>query len=70
MAKEFAAETGAEFQETMVGHTLIKYDPATRRNLIGHVPSREIRTFYKADLRTDSDPFQAAIEYIEKLMSR
>ncbi len=61
LAKDFAAEMGENFKETKVGNFIIKYDPDTRRILIGNGKSREIRTFYKADGR-DEDPFQAAID--------
>ncbi|WP_347707602.1 hypothetical protein [Clostridium sporogenes] len=66
MAKEYAAETSSAFKEGKVGNFIIKYDPNTRRVLVGHGKSREIRTFYKADFR-DHDPFQAAIELAKKL---
>ncbi|SDW89990.1 hypothetical protein SAMN05444487_107147 [Marininema mesophilum] len=65
-AKEFATETGKSFQETNVGNFVIKYDPDTRRTLIGHIKNREIRTFYKADYR-DEDPYNAAIELAKEL---
>ncbi|NEN85541.1 RHS repeat-associated core domain-containing protein, partial [Paenibacillus elgii] len=61
MSKEFAKESNSAFKEAKVGNFVIKYDPATRRTLVGNVKSREIKTFYKADFRAD-DPFQAAIE--------
>ncbi|WP_409069157.1 hypothetical protein ACFLKB_04805 [Clostridium sp. FAM 1755] len=66
MAKEYAAETSSAFKEGKVENFIIKYDPNTRRVLVGHCKSREIRTFYKADFR-DHDPFQAAIELAKKL---
>ncbi len=66
MAKEFALEKGNAFKETAVGNFIIKYDPDTRRILVGHGKSREIRTFYKADFR-DEDPFKAAIELAKEL---
>lgn len=69
MAKEFASETGLAFKETMVGNFIIKFDTNTRRVLVGHGKSREIRTFYKADFR-DDDPFQAAIELAKKLSGK
>jgi len=59
-AKDFAAEEG-DFQERKVGNFLVKYDPVSRRVLIGHIPSRKIRTFYKADEHR-ADPFKEAIE--------
>lgn len=64
-AKEFAAEAGG-FQMERVGNFLVKYDPATRRTLIGHIADREIRTFYIADLR-DADPFGAAVNLAKQL---
>ncbi|MFD1407095.1 DUF4244 domain-containing protein [Kroppenstedtia eburnea] len=65
-AKEFALESGSRFKETNVGNFVIKYDPHTRRVLVGHIKSREIRTFYRADNR-DEDPFEAAIKLAEEL---
>jgi hypothetical protein len=64
-AKSFASETG-QFQEQKVGNFIVKYDPATRRVLVGHARDREIRTFYIADGR-DADPFQAAVDYAREL---
>jgi hypothetical protein len=58
-AKAFAAETSTGFQEEQVGPFVVKYDPSTRRVLIGNTTSRELRTFYIADDR-DLDPFEAA----------
>lgn len=66
MAKDFAKESNEAFQETTVGNFFIKYDPASRRTLVGHMKAREIRTFYRADYR-DADPFQAAIDLAKKL---
>ncbi len=63
-ARGFASEQGA-FREAMEGNFLVRYDPATRRVLIGHVKKRKIRTFYQADFR-DADPFQAAIDLAKK----
>ena len=65
LAKGFASEAG-EFQEQAVGNFIVKFDPTTRRTLVGHVKDREIRTFYRADAR-DKDPFTAAIELARKL---
>jgi hypothetical protein len=48
---------------------IVKFDPATRRTLIGHSRHREIRTFYKADGR-QADPFQAAKDLARKLNER
>jgi hypothetical protein len=64
-AKNFALEQG-EFQEQKIGNFIVKYDRSTRRTLIGHAGSREIRTFYKADGRS-ADPFQAAIDLAKEL---
>lgn len=65
-AKEFAKESNSAFKETNVGNFIIKYDPETRRVLVGQAKSREIRTFYKADGR-DADPFETAINLAEEL---
>jgi hypothetical protein len=65
-AKSFAMETNDAFQVTKVGNFLVKYDPTTRRTLVGHLKDREIRTFYRADNRSD-DPFKAAIELAKEL---
>lgn len=64
-AKEFAAEAGS-FQVERVKNFLIKYDPATRRTLVGHIADREIRTFYIADSR-DANPFLAAVTLAKQL---
>ena len=64
-AKAFAADAG-NYQEQVVGNFVVKYDPSTRRTLVGHAKSREIRTFYKADNR-DADPFAAAVQLAENL---
>ena len=64
-AKEFAGEFG-EFLEEKVGNFYVKYDPATRRTLVGHVKDREIRTYYKADQRS-ADPFEAAKQHAREL---
>lgn len=69
MAKDFASESGSVFKETNVGNLVIKYDPNTRRTFIGHVKSREIRTFYKADHR-DEDPFEAAVKLAKELSGK
>ncbi len=66
IAKEFALEKGTAFKEKAVGNFIVKYDPGTRRILVGHTKSREIRTFYKADFR-DADPFEAAINLAKEL---
>ncbi|WP_040292646.1 hypothetical protein [Acetonema longum] len=68
-AKEFAAESNPNFQETKVGNFNIKYDPETRRVFIGHEKNREIGTFYKADAR-DADPFQAAVDLAKQLSGK
>jgi len=65
MAKGFAQETG-EFLEQRVGNFIVRYDPATRRTLVGHANTREIRTFYRADGRS-ADPFQAAVDLARSL---
>lgn len=69
MAKEFAQEKNKRFLERVVGNFVVKYDPVTRRTLIGHLKDREIRTFYEADLRV-LDPFAAAVEMAESLGGR
>ncbi|OYD06599.1 hypothetical protein [Paludifilum halophilum] len=69
MAKGFATESGSSFKETKVGNFIIKYDPNTRRTLIGHQKSREIRTFYKADYR-DDDPFEEAVRLAKELSGK
>ena len=66
-AKDFAAEAGG-FQMEQVGNFLVKFDPATKRTLIAHIADREIRTFYKADLR-DADAFQAAVNLAKQISS-
>ena len=66
LAKDFGAEASSSFQETQVGNFLIKYDPATRRTFVGHLKSREIRTFYIADILTEN-PFQEAIDLAKQL---
>ncbi|MEW9702676.1 polymorphic toxin-type HINT domain-containing protein [Paenibacillus sp. SI8] len=66
MAKAFGAEESSSFQTDTVGNFLIKYDPGTRRMLVGHAKSREIRTFYRADDR-DADPFAAARQLAQDL---
>lgn len=66
LAKDFAKESNSAFKETKVGNFIIKYDPETRRVLVGQAKSREIRTFYKADSR-DADPFEAAVNLAKEL---
>ncbi len=66
MAKEFAQEKSKRFLEKAVGNFIVKYDPVTRRTLIGHLKDREIRTFYEADFR-DPAPFAAAVEMARSL---
>ncbi|WP_315069728.1 RHS repeat-associated core domain-containing protein [uncultured Clostridium sp.] len=66
LAKDFAKESNSAFKETKVGNFIIKFDPETRRVLVGQAKSREIRTFYKADGR-DADPFEAAINLAKEL---
>lgn len=61
MAKEFAKESNPGFQQKQVGNLIVKYDPETRRMFIGNIKDREIRTFYRADYRTE-DPYAAAVE--------
>ena len=65
MAKGFAAEAG-EFQVGTEGSFLVKFDPATRRTLVGHMKHREIRTFYIASEDT-LDPFAEAIAFAKGL---
>ena len=64
-AKDFAVEPGV-FKEAQVGNILIKYDPDSGRVLVGNANSREIRTFYIDDGRSE-DPFKAAVELAENL---
>jgi uncharacterized protein RhaS with RHS repeats len=64
-AKEFSKESGS-FNETNVGNFVIKHDPATGRIFVGHLKSREIRTFYRDDGRS-ADAFQSAIELAKGL---
>ncbi|WP_224368750.1 hypothetical protein [Hyalangium versicolor] len=66
MAKEFAQEKSKRFLEKAVGNFIVKYDPVTRKTLIGHLKDREIRTFYEADFR-DPDSFAAAVELARSL---
>ena len=65
-AKGFAAESGENFQEQVVGNFYIKYDRESRRLLVAHTKNREIRTFYKADERSEN-PFQDAVKLAENL---
>ena len=65
-AKNFASEINENFKESLIGNFSVKYDPLTRRTFIGHTKSREIRTFYKADFRTES-PFEDAIKLAEQI---
>ena len=65
MAKSFAKETG-DFLEDAAGNFRIKYDPASRRMIIGHAKKREIRTFYIADDRSP-DPLEAAKDLAREL---
>lgn len=60
-AKNFALDTSSGFKEEMVGNFIVKYDPSSRRVLIGHGKAKEIRTFYRAN-DSVTDPFQAAID--------
>lgn len=53
-------------REAQVGNILVKHDPATGRILIGHLKSREIRSFYIDDGRA-VDAFQDAIDYAKEL---
>jgi RHS repeat-associated protein len=65
-AKAFAVETGEGFSEAQIGNFIVKFDPASRRMLVGHETAREIRTFYKA--ATDSsDPFKEAVQFARDL---
>lgn len=66
MAKDFAADTSAGFKEELVGNFIVKYDPSSRRVLVGHGKGREIRTFYIADDRA-ADPFKAAVDLAKEL---
>lgn len=65
-AKDFALETGSGYKEEIVGNLIVKYDPSTRRVLVGHGKAREIRTFYIADDRV-VDPFEAAVDLAKEL---
>ena len=64
-ARSFASE-GGDFLEQQVGNFVVKYDSTTRRTLVGHTRSREIRTFYVADGR-DADPFGAAVDLAREI---
>jgi RHS repeat-associated protein len=64
-AKGFAKESGT-FNETNVGNFIIKHDPASGRVFVGHLKSREIRTFYKDDGRS-ADAFKSAIDLAKGL---
>lgn len=44
-----------------MGNIIVKYDSETRRVFVGNIKDREIRTFYRADYRTN-DPFLTAVE--------
>ncbi|MGB3468414.1 MAG: RHS repeat-associated core domain-containing protein, partial [Cyclobacteriaceae bacterium] len=65
LAKDFANESG-NFNEKVVGAFVIKYDPQTGRVFVGRTDKREIRTFYKADGRSDT-PFQDAVNYAKQI---
>lgn len=69
MAKDFAKESNTGFQEQQIGNLTVKYDPETRRMFIGNLKDREIRTFYRADYRSD-DPFAAAVEEAIKMINQ
>ena len=69
MAKDFAKESNAGFQEQQIGNLTVKYDPETRRMFIGNLKDREIRTFYRADYRS-ADPFAAAVEEAIKMINQ
>ncbi|MFW9270183.1 RHS repeat domain-containing protein, partial [Pseudomonas sp. NR3] len=65
-AKDFSKETG-DFNEVNAGNFVIKHDPATGRIFVGHLKSREIRTFYRDDGRSN-DAFQSAIDLAKGLI--
>ena len=69
MAKDFAKESNAGFQEQQIGNLTVKYDSETRRMFIGNLKDREIRTFYRADYRS-ADPFAAAVEEAIKMINQ
>ena len=68
-AKEFAKETGETIQEKTVGNLVVKYDSSTKKVLVGNSKNREIRTFYKADGRSET-PFEDAIKLAEELSKK
>lgn len=45
----------------MVDNLIVKFNPQTRETFIGHIKSREIRTYYISDNRTDT-PFEDAVD--------
>jgi hypothetical protein len=65
-AKDFSKEIG-DFNEINAGNFVIKHDPATGRIFVGHLKSREIRTFYRDDGRSN-DAFQSAIDLAKGLI--
>jgi len=67
LMKEFLEETG-EFTQARLGNQLLRFDPATKRVIIGHAKNKEILSFYKALPKyTKIDPWTDAVnEAIEK----
>jgi len=47
LMKDFLGETG-DFTQARLGNQLLKYDPITKRVIIGHAKNKEILSFYKA----------------------
>lgn len=60
-AKNFAANDSPDIKEHVVDNLIVKFNPQTRKTFIGHIKSREIRTYYISDNRTDT-PFEDAVD--------
>lgn len=59
----FLNESSSNFKEVRIGNQLIKYDPNSKRILIGHAKDREVKSFYKAlPEYTTIDPLTDAID--------
>jgi hypothetical protein len=69
-AKTFAGDTTrTAVREGNVSNIVVKVDMQSREVFIGHVRSRQIRTYYIADYRA-SDPFEAAMQEAQLMTSK
>lgn len=61
--EKFLKESASDIKEVKIGNQMIKYDPMSKRMLIGHAKDREVLSFYIAQMEyTQIDPLTDAID--------